>query len=268
MRPQSARCLAIRARPARKEQHAPARLKAKGLGRTLFREASELIFPRSRVASLRVLLRLQASKIGKQARQIQQAAAPSLAGLFEGNAFYFPFDTKPGQHRPTKARVWFMLAGFRKANPVGHAPARQVSRAGFHCGCIERGFHFDPLRMTSASSDPHREQISVVLSTRLIAPQYAPGDSSQGIIPPHLGQMGAVVFFSACFGRRGLAPLPPGETFRRASVVLFALRLLITPAKCQKRKLPASGFVVTEFPEVFPLPARASIARQVAWRRF
>jgi len=66
-------------------------------------------------AGLGVLLRFKAGKVGKQGRPIDQAAPPRLAGLFEGNAFHFPLDTKPGQNRPRKAGIWFMLAGFRKA---------------------------------------------------------------------------------------------------------------------------------------------------------
>ena len=85
------------------------------------------------VAGLRVLLRFKASKEGKQRGQIDQAAASRLAGLFEGNAFHFPLDAKPGQNRPRKSGICFMLAGFRKSNPVGSAPAGRDFAAGFLC---------------------------------------------------------------------------------------------------------------------------------------
>jgi len=108
-------------------------------------------------AGLRVLLRFKAGKVGEQRRPIHQATATRLAGLFEGNAFYFPLDAKPGQNRPRKAGSWFMFAGFRKSNPDGFIPGGRDIAAGFlfvACAC---GFNNHKRQVAKCGHCPHRE---------------------------------------------------------------------------------------------------------------
>jgi hypothetical protein len=81
---------------------------------------------------------------------------------------------------------------------------------------------------------PHREQISVELSTRLVAPGKAPGCSFEGIIPPQIGQNGISLLTCSQVMKGDFASHPPGEFFRRGFPWLFLLLVFITTSKVSK----------------------------------
>lgn len=87
--------------------------------------------------------------------------------------------------------------------------ARRIVRAFLRASKLSR--LKNPFLPIHPSKVPHREQISVESSTRLIAPGKAPGFSLDGIIPPQIGQNGIALLVCSQVMEGDFVSHPPGE---------------------------------------------------------